>query len=204
MGLTSRAGVFPLSLLADIAGPMARTLEDAVRVFQVIVGEDPDDAVTAASHGRAAPNYAERSLDRNGLKGAVIGVLRQAYERESTDPEMVRIFMAAIEDLRRAGATIVDPATVEGLDEARRAQGSAGPCMGFKYDMNRFLTARGSSVPLKSLTAIIESGRFHPTVQRRLETAEKGPRTVRIRRHAKPIKRIVSKCGKRFSRRWTS
>src|SRR5678810_793763 len=36
MGLTSRAGVLPLSLRADIAGPMARTVEDAARVFQVI------------------------------------------------------------------------------------------------------------------------------------------------------------------------
>ena len=48
MGLTSRAGVVPLSLLADIAGPMARTLEDAVAVFQVIAGDDPDDPVTLA------------------------------------------------------------------------------------------------------------------------------------------------------------
>ena len=31
MGLTSRGGVVPLNLLADIAGPMARTVEDAVR-----------------------------------------------------------------------------------------------------------------------------------------------------------------------------
>ena len=38
MGLTSRAGVVPLSLLADIAGPMTRTVADAVAVFQVIVG----------------------------------------------------------------------------------------------------------------------------------------------------------------------
>src|SRR3954452_2080536 len=49
MGLTSRAGVVPLSLLADIAGPMARTVEDAVAVFQVIVGEDPEDPVTLRS-----------------------------------------------------------------------------------------------------------------------------------------------------------
>ena len=48
MGLTSRAGVVPLNLLADIAGPMGRTLEDAVTVFQVIVGEDPDDPITLA------------------------------------------------------------------------------------------------------------------------------------------------------------
>src|SRR6185295_1793741 len=35
MGLTSRAGVMPLNLLADIAGPMARTVADAAKIFQV-------------------------------------------------------------------------------------------------------------------------------------------------------------------------
>ena len=173
MGLTSRAGVLPLSLLADIAGPMARTVEDAVKVFQAIVGEDPNDPVTAAAHAHLPQDYAA-SLDRNGLRGAVIGVLRQAYERETTDPEIVRIFLAAVEDLRRAGATIVDPATVEGLDAIRRTQ-DAGPCMGFKYDINRYLAAQGDRVPMKNLTDIIRSRRFHPSVQSRLEAAEKGP-----------------------------
>src|SRR6266566_7344682 len=51
MGLTSRAGVLPMSLLADIAGPMTRTVEDAVKVFQVIAGEDPNDPVTTAARG---------------------------------------------------------------------------------------------------------------------------------------------------------
>src|SRR5258708_33431700 len=108
MGLTSRAGVLPLNLLADIAGPMARTVEDAAKVFEAIVGEDPDDAVTAAARGRTPADYLA-ALDRNGLRGAVIGVLRQAYERETTDPEITRVFMTAVEDLRRAGAAIVDP-----------------------------------------------------------------------------------------------
>ena len=110
MGLTSRAGVFPLSLLADIAGPMARTVEDAAAVFQVIVGEDPDDPATAASHGRPVPNYTD-SLKPDGLKGAIIGVLHEAYDRESADPEVIRVFQQAIADLRRAGATVIDPAT---------------------------------------------------------------------------------------------
>src|SRR6202007_3456444 len=48
MGLTSRAGVMPLNLLADIAGPMARTVADAAKVFQVTVGEDANDPVTVA------------------------------------------------------------------------------------------------------------------------------------------------------------
>jgi amidase len=172
MGLTSRAGVMPLNLLADIAGPMARTVEDAAAVFQVIAGEDPDDPVTAASRGRARENYSA-ALVRDGLRGARIGVLRQAYERDTTDPEIVEVFMKAVDDLRRAGATIVDPAGIEGLEAIRRAQG-VGPCMGFKYDINRYLASHGDRIPMKSLAEIVKSGRFHPTVQRRLEQAEQG------------------------------
>src|SRR5438552_3454339 len=90
MGLTSRAGVIPLSLLADIAGPMTRTVADAAAVFQVIAGEDPDDAATTASRGRAIPDYA-KSLHRDGLKRARLGILRQSYERDTTDPEVVDV-----------------------------------------------------------------------------------------------------------------
>jgi amidase len=176
MGLTSRAGVLPLSLLADIAGPIARTVEDATKVFQAIVGEDPNDPVTATARGHLPQDYAA-SFDRNGLRGAVIGVLRQAYERDTTDPEIVRIFTTAVEDLRRAGATIVDPAKVEGLDAITRPR-DVGPCMGFKYDINHFLAARGDHVPVKTLADIIKSGGFHPSAQRRLEQAESGPQNA--------------------------
>jgi Asp-tRNA(Asn)/Glu-tRNA(Gln) amidotransferase A subunit family amidase len=187
MGLTSRGGVAPLSLLADIAGPMTRTVEDAVAVFQVVVGEDPDDPVTLSApyvnellrpQGRPAsiPDY-RASLARDGLKGARIGVLRQAYERDSTDPEIVKVFMAALDAMRSAGATIVDPAAVP-LDGVRREQG-AGPCGGFRYDMNRYLAAHGDRVPVKSVAEIVKSRQFHPSVQLRLERslegAENGP-----------------------------
>ena len=173
MGLTSRAGVMPLSYLADIAGPMARTVEDAVAVFQVIVGEDSNDPMTAGANAHLPQNYAA-ALQRDGLKGARIGVLHQAYERETTEPEIVSIFMRAVEDLRRAGAVIVDPAVVEGLDQIRRPQGMA-LCRGFKYDINEYLAARAGRVPMKDLAEIVKSGKFHPTVQRRLEQSEHGP-----------------------------
>jgi Asp-tRNA(Asn)/Glu-tRNA(Gln) amidotransferase A subunit family amidase len=173
MGLTSRAGVMPLSMLADIAGPMARTVEDAARVFQVIVGPDPDDPVTAAASSHLPQDYLA-ALDRDGLRGAVIGVLRQAYERPTTDPEIVRVFEAALDDMKRAGATIVDPANVEGIAAIRRPR-DAGPCMGFKYDLNHFLAARAGQVPMKDLSDIVRSNKFHPNNQSRLESADKGP-----------------------------
>ncbi len=178
MGLTSRAGVVPLSLLADIAGPMTRTVEDAVAVFQAIAGEDPDDPATAASRGRAIPNY-RQSLQRDGLKGARIGILRQAYERDTTDPEVVDVFMAAVRDLERAGATIVDPARVD-LADVKRPQGG-GSCGGFKYDINRYLAAQGDHVKVHSLEEIIRSRAFHPSIEARLRSnqdgAENGPDT---------------------------
>ncbi|MSO35869.1 MAG: amidase [Acidobacteria bacterium] len=172
MGLTSRGGVMPLNLLADIAGPMARTVEDAVKVFQVVVGSDPADPVTSAAAAHLPQNYSS-ALIRDGLKGARIGVLRFAYERESTDPEIVQVFMRAVDDLRAQGATIIDPGVVDGLDQIKRAQGMGG-CGGFKYDINRYLASHGDRVPVKNLAEIIKSGKFHPTVQRRLEQGEAG------------------------------
>lgn len=171
MGLTSRAGVFPLNLLADIAGPMARTVEDAATIFQVVVGSDPADPVTAAAAAHLPQNYSA-SLVKDGLKGARIGVLRFAYERETTDPEIVQVFMRAVEDLKNAGATIIDPGIVEGLNTIQRS--SAGPCMGFKYDINKFFAERGDKIPMKSLTDVVKSRRYHPTVAQRLEQAEAG------------------------------
>lgn len=172
MGLTSRAGVFPLNLLADIAGPMARTVEDAATVFQVVVGSDPADPVTAAAASHLPQNYAA-SLVKDGLKGARIGVLRFAYERDSTDPEIVQVFMRAVDDLRNAGATIIDPGVVEGIGDIRRQQG-VGSCMGFKYDINRFFADRGDKIPMHSLAEVVKSRRYHPTVAQRLEQAEAG------------------------------
>ena len=180
MGLTSRAGVVPLNLLADIAGPMARTVEDAVAVFQVIVGEDPDDPVTMrtsyaqpglrpSGHPAEIPNY-RAALVRDGLNGARLGVLRQAYERDSTDQEIIQVFTAAIEELKRVGATVIDPAPVD-LANVRRAE-NAGTCGGFKYDINRYLSGHGNSVPVHSLDEIVRSRRFHPSVQLRLERAQ--------------------------------
>ena len=183
MGLTSRGGVVPLSVLADIAGPMTRTVTDAVAVFQVIVGSDPDDPFTvpgsaearAFSPGnRPAPvtKYAD-ALVRDGLKGARIGVLRQVYERDTTDPEIVQVFMAGVDDLKRAGAVIVDPARVD-LEQVRRAQ-DIGPCAGFKHDINRYLAGHGDRIPMHNLEEVIRSRQFHPSVQRRLEQSQEGP-----------------------------
>lgn len=168
MGLTSRAGVVPLNSSADIAGPMARTVADAVAVLNVVVGSDPADSVTSAADRQRAPDY-RVFLRKGALKGARIGVLRQAYERPTLDPEVKTVFERAISSLRAAGAVIVDTARVDSLDAIQRRQ--QGGCNRFKADLERYFAARGGNAPVKTIDEILRSRRFHPTVEQRLRDA---------------------------------
>ncbi len=175
MGLTSRAGVVPLSNSADIAGPMARTVADAVEIFNVVAGEDPDDPVTAAAREHREPDY-RKFVVPGGLQGARIGVLHQAYEhndrdgRPTQDSEVVSVFTKALHDLEKAGATIVDPAGIDSLNAITRAGG--GGCNPFKYDLERYLAARGQNAPIKTVDEVLRSGNYHPSVQVRLQAAQ--------------------------------
>jgi len=171
MGLVSRAGVVPLSLAADITGAVTRTVEDTAAVLQVIAGEDPDDPATAASRGHVDANYAA-ALRRDGLKGARLGVLHQAYDTPTLDAGVGEVFRGAIGELRNLGAEVIDPVEVSGLDAMRRGQG--GGCNQFKHDLNRYLAGLGDKAPMHSLEDIIKSRRFHPSIQQRLESAQAG------------------------------
>src|SRR5688572_11266938 len=156
MGLTSRAGVVPLNSTADIAGPMARTVADAVAVFDVIAGSDPADSVTAGADSKRERSYSA-FLTRGRLSGARIGVLRQAYERASLDPEVNTVFLRAVADLKAQGAIIVDPARVDSLDAIQRMQ--RGGCNRFKADLERYFAARAPNAPVKTVDEIVRSRR---------------------------------------------
>ena len=170
MGLTSRGGVVPLSYAADIAGPMARTVADAAAILQVVAGYDPDDPVTEAARGREIPDYS-KSLVRDGLRGARIGVLRQAYVRATLDAEVDAVFTRAVADLRAQGATVIDSIPMPMLDTvfAQRREG----CNRFRYDLEQWMASTGNRTPVKSLDEVVRSRRFHPTVQPRLEFAQR-------------------------------
>jgi Asp-tRNA(Asn)/Glu-tRNA(Gln) amidotransferase A subunit family amidase len=165
MGFTSRAGIVPLNLAADVAGPMARTVADAAIILAAIAGPDPDDPVTALSAGHVPARY-DTALVRDGLRGARIGILRQAYERATTDTEVVRVFERALDDLRRQGAEIVDAVRVDTAAMPR------GNCNQTKADLNAWLASHGDRAPVHTLEEIIASGRFHPSIESRLRGAQ--------------------------------
>lgn len=169
MGLTSRAGVVPLNNEADIAGPMARSVADAVEVFQVVAGEDADDAVTATSRTHRETDY-RTYLVPGGLRGARIGVLRQAYDRPTLDPEVAAVFGKALADMRNAGATVLDSALIPQLDSIL-ALGRGG-CNRFKADLEGYFAARGEGAPVRTVEQILRSGAYHPLAQVRLQQAQ--------------------------------
>ncbi len=179
MGLTSRDGIVPLSMARDIGGPMARTVADAVAVFDVIAGSDPADAATTEGDARRADRYLE-FLDPNGLQGKRIGVLREMSD-ETADPEIIARLDEAVADLERLGATVIDPVALPADEEAdaaadtqarRRASSAARPrCDRFRYDLDQYLAGLGPDAAMTSLEAIVESRDVHPTVRARLESA---------------------------------
>ncbi|MGE3935282.1 MAG: amidase family protein, partial [Rhodospirillaceae bacterium] len=116
-GLVSRGGVFAgWPSIHGSLGPMARTVEDLARVLDGMVGYDPNDPITAHGVGRAPASFAA-ALDRNALKGARIGIMRQpmGYATEPGSADFAKIdavFARAVGELRAAGAEIVDPVAI--------------------------------------------------------------------------------------------
>ena len=107
LGLVSRAGIIPYSFTQDAAGPLARTVTDAAKMLNVLVGYDPNDPATAWSVGNTEEDYT-KFLKANGVQGKRIGVLRSFFGTAPINDEVNRIANKAVEDLKRSGATVVE------------------------------------------------------------------------------------------------
>ena len=157
IGLTSRDGVIPLAFDRDIAGPLTRSVEDGARLFNVVAGVDPADPYTQDGAGKKAADYTA-FLDRNGLVGARIGVLRALTEDNTADANIISLFNQAVADLAKAGAKIVDPFVVPQLQHHFDAEDYF--CPRFRYDMAQYLATRGPDVPIKDVMAVLDSGQY--------------------------------------------
>ncbi len=152
LGLTSRSGVVPLYLRNDVAGPMMRTVEDATRVLEVIAGYDPLDPLTKYSDGKIPENYTQ-FLQKDGLNGARIGVLRELSENDP-NLEVQALFEQAIVDLQSLGAEIVDPVGVPDFTDLRRNQW----CDMFRQDIEDYLATYVKRDTMKTLEDIARVG----------------------------------------------
>jgi amidase len=174
IGLTSRDGVIPLAFDRDIAGPMARTVEDAARMFNVVAGYDPADPYTEAGRGRKEADYTV-ALVEDGLRGARIAVMRDLVDTEDADSAVVRVFEQAVADLARLGAEIVDPFDFDVQEQRRRPNMG---CRRFRYDMHVYLKSLGEGAPIRDVLEVLETGQYSDYVEGSLRRNEETPLDV--------------------------
>ncbi|MFS1518906.1 amidase family protein [Bacillus sp. SCS-151] len=108
VGLVSRDGIIPIAFSQDVAGPMARNVSDAAILLSSITGIDHEDPSTAISIGQTENDYSQ-FLDKDGLKGAKIGVF-QDVEYDCVSER--KLIQTVIDVMREEGATIVESITI--------------------------------------------------------------------------------------------
>jgi amidase len=132
LGLVSRAGIVPLSLAQDTAGPMAASVEDAAALLSVLAAADPDDWV--ADH----PGFLDYQafLDPAALEGARIGVWRSASA--GADAATEALLGQAVDCLAALGAVVIDPVDLPDIDKVTEPEFDALNYE-FKHGMNAYL-----------------------------------------------------------------
>ena len=149
---------------------MARSVTDLAKLLDVMTGYDPDDPVTARGVGRIKTRFTD-FLDKNALRGARIGILRESMgydaEPESEDfNKITEVFDKAVADLKAAGAIVVDPITIPDLKAllAKRA----GSFTDDEESFNIFMS-RSKNPPYKSRQDAMRSPDFDKVMKRSRE-----------------------------------
>jgi amidase len=180
VGLTSRAGVVPISHIQDTVGPHTRTVADAAVALSVIQsrtydGRDPaTGGVPLGWRGRFTrptniPTDYTKFLDPNGLKGARIGITRaglNGFDPFVTTPVAVTAAIeAAFKALSDAGATVID-LDAEGFSFTP-AFGEFGILLyDFKNDVRAYFATRaGVPVAGGTLQTAIDFNNAHADVE---------------------------------------
>ncbi len=156
-GLSSIAGIVPLSVTQDTGGPLTRSVTDLAVVLDATIGEDPADAATKLP---SRPKFMD-ALQAGALKGAKIGVLEPLFGDASDDAEVIRIVRAAIDELKKQGATAV-PVPMKELTEA--LNGASVIAFEFKEDLAQYLASHGNP-PVRTFEEIVKGGLIHGAME---------------------------------------
>lgn len=156
IGLVSRNGIIPISHNQDTAGPMARTVQDAALLLNVMVGIDPNDSSTT-NRNKDIPLDYTKFLDSNGLKGARIGVARNYFGNSDL---IDKIIEESIEKMKGLGAEIIDPVELKTLNDLGDPELQV-LLFDFKHDLNEYLNKYGPINSLKNISDIIKFNNEH-------------------------------------------
>lgn len=109
--LVSRHGMIQFGINTR-TGPICRTVKDAAIILDVIAGYDPKDELTAFSRGRTPEAPYASFAEPGRLDGVRIGVVREYMHKSlftRADEQTIDLVSAAVEDLKKLGATVIDP-----------------------------------------------------------------------------------------------
>jgi len=154
VGLVSRAGMVPLAITQDTAGPIARTVRDAAILLSAIVGPDPDDPMTLTGAGAFEADYSAFCVS-SALVGARIGVARRAFFGKEGKTEIDAVVESAVAAMRSAGAVIVDPADIS-TAEVVMPLASCVFRTDFKAGLNNFLARCCDRTAMRDMRQIVE------------------------------------------------
>jgi Asp-tRNA(Asn)/Glu-tRNA(Gln) amidotransferase A subunit family amidase len=155
-GLSSRAGVIPLSHTQDVAGPLARSVRDVALVLDATAGVDPADAASEAGRGRVPRSYVD-GLATATLKDVRLGLLIPLFGDMPDDDEVGRVVRTSLGAAKAAGAVLVD-LPMPNLTELLRATSVIDA--EFKFDLADYLAA-APNPPIRSLGEILDRGLYH-------------------------------------------
>ncbi|XVE93797.1 hypothetical protein REPUB_Repub01dG0225900 [Reevesia pubescens] len=157
VGLTSRAGVIPITPRHDTIGPICRTVSDAVYVLDAIVGFDStDEATRYASYYIPHGGY-KQFLNPYGLKGKRLGIVRNPFFKIAEGLGLGQTFENHFQTRRREGAVVVDNLQIANIDVILNftVSGEAAATLAeFKLSLNAYLKDLLAS-PVQSLADII-------------------------------------------------
>jgi amidase len=148
--MIGRTGIVPIAHSQDTAGPMARTVEDAAILLGALTGIDAADPVTFRSKNKTNSDYTQ-FLDKNGLKGARIGVPKYIYKQ--LDEAETAMMHQCISEIKQLGAEVVED---KDLDSYEKIHNYDVLVYEFKSDLNAYLSTLGDATKMKSLKDIIE------------------------------------------------
>jgi Asp-tRNA(Asn)/Glu-tRNA(Gln) amidotransferase A subunit family amidase len=154
-GLSSTAGIVPLSHTQDVAGPIARSVMDLAIGLDATIGPDAADTATRILDGHPLPRFVA-SLDSTALKGARLGVLVAHFGTEAEDAEATRVVRAALDKIKARGVEVVD-ISIPALDTLIARAGVID--FELKPDLLDYL-ATIPVAPVNSLKEILDSGLY--------------------------------------------
>jgi amidase len=168
-GLSSIAGIVPLSTTQDTGGPLTRTVTDLALVLDATIGEDPSDAATRLNPSQQRPNFTA-ALKTATLQGARIGVVESLFGDASDDAEVLKLVRAAIDEMKKQGAI---PVAIP-LPELQSAlDGASVIALEFKEDFAAYLAGQPNA-PIHTLEDIFNGGLMHAALEITLKTRISG------------------------------